>query len=153
MASIVSRHPESTGPEAPPGQVVALARYLAGTQAHTASRHTLHSPPMESVAGDIISNFPWGQNFVMRGPQLHSHFQQERQLPSLVMLRLPSLGGSLALEVPLTSVCSVKGEPRPRAQPIHSLELGLGVGSFAISCARAGQPMRVEAGMTVGVGG
>jgi membrane protein len=108
-------------------QVVALLRYMAGTEVHTYAfsvaanailslfpfivllltvcRRVFHSRAMELVVGDLMRGFlPVGQDFVMRNMELLAHPRKGVQVLSLVMLLVSSTGVFLPLEVALNNV-------------------------------------------------
>lgn len=137
------------------GQIVALAKYLSGTEVHTyafsvaanvilslfpfivllltLTRNVFHSRAMESVVGDMMRSFlPVGQDFIMRNMQMLAHPRKGTQVFSLVMLLVTSTGVFLPLEVALNSVWGVKRNRSYVHNQAISLGLAFGVGILSM---------------------
>jgi len=137
------------------GQIVELARYMAGTEVHTYAfsvaanvilslfpfivllltlcRQVFHSRSMESVVGDMMHSFlPVGQDFIMRNMQILAHPKQGTQVFSVVMLLVTSTGVFLPLEVALNSVWGVKKNRNYLHNQAISLLLAFAVGALAM---------------------
>ena len=136
-------------------QVVALARYMSGTEVHTyafsvaanvilslfpfivllltITRQVFHSRSMESVVGDMMRSFlPVGQDFIMRNMQMLAHPRKGTQVFSLVMLLVTSTGVFLPLEVALNNVWGVKKNRNYLHNQLVSLTLAFAVGALAM---------------------
>ena len=136
-------------------QVVALARYMSGTDVHTyafsvaanvilslfpfivllltITRQVFHSRSMESVVGDMMRSFlPVGQDFIMRNMQMLAHPRKGTQVFSLVMLLVTSTGVFLPLEVALNSVWGVKKNRNYLHNQFVSLLLAFAVGALSM---------------------
>jgi len=145
----------STVPATRGRQLVALARYLGGTEVHTYAfsvaanvilslfpfivllltlcRQVFHSRSMESVVGDMMHSFlPVGQDFIMRNMQILAHPKKGTQVFSLVMLLVTSTGVFLPLEVALNSVWGVKKNRNYLHNQAVSLLLACIVGALAM---------------------
>jgi membrane protein len=132
-------------------QLIALAKYMTGTEVHTyafsvaanvilslfpfivllltISRQVFHSPAMESVVGDLMTNLlPTGQAFVMR----NAHPQKGMQVFSMAMLLVSSTGVFLPLEVALNGVWGVKKNRNYLHNQVVSLGLAAAVGALAL---------------------
>ena len=137
-------------------QIVALLRYMAGTEVHTYAfsvaanailslfpfivllltvcRRVFHSSAMENVVGDMMRGFlPVGQDFVMRNMQLLAHPRKGVQVFSLVMLLISSTGVFLPLEVALNNVWGVKKNRSYLRNQVVSLGLAFAVGLLAMA--------------------
>jgi membrane protein len=137
-------------------QVVALMRYMAGTEVHTYAfsvaanailslfpfivlllticRGVFHSSAMEGVVSDMMRGFlPVGQDFVMRNMQLLAHPRKGVQVFSLVMLLISSTGVFLPLEVALNNVWGVKKNRSYLRNQAVSLGLAFAVGLLALA--------------------
>jgi YihY family inner membrane protein len=137
-------------------QVVALLRYMAGTDVHTYAfsvaanailslfpfivlllticRRVFHSQAMELVVGDLMRSFlPVGQDFVMRNMELLAHPRKGVQVFSLVMLLVSSTGVFLPLEVALNNVWGVKKNRSYLRNQAVSLGLAFAVGLLAMA--------------------
>ena len=136
-------------------QIVALARYMSGTEVHTyafsvaanvilslfpfivllltVTRQVFHSRSMESVVGDMMRSFlPVGQDFIMRNMQMLAHPRKGTQIFSLVMLLVTSTGVFLPLEVALNSVWGVKKNRNYLHNQLTSLLLAFAVGALSM---------------------
>ena len=136
-------------------QLVALGRYMAGTDVHTyafsvaanvilslfpfivllltITRQVFHSRSMESVVGDMMRSFlPVGQDFIMRNMQMLAHPRKGTQVFSLVMLLITSTGVFLPLEVALNSVWGVKQNRSYVHNQLISLLLAFAVGALSM---------------------
>src|SRR6516225_4193715 len=137
-------------------QVVALLRYMAGTEVHTYAfsvaanailslfpfivlllticRRVFHSRAMEQVVGDLMRGFlPVGQDFVMRNMELLAHPRKGVQFLSLVMLLISSTGVFLPLEVALNNVWGVRKNRSYLRNQVVSLGLAFAVGVLAMA--------------------
>jgi membrane protein len=136
-------------------QVLALLRYMAGTEVHTYAfsvaanailslfpfivlllticRRVFHSRAMEQVVVDLMRGFlPVGQDFVMRNMELLAHPRKGVQFLSLVMLLISSTGVFLPLEVALNNVWGVKKNRSYLRNQAVSLGLAFAVGILAL---------------------
>ena len=136
-------------------QVVALAKYMAGTEVHTyafsvaanvilslfpfivllltITRQVFHSQTMEGVVGDMMRSFlPVGQDFIIRNMQILAHPKKGTQVFSLVMLLVTSTGVFLPLEVALNNVWGVTKNRNYLHNQAVSLGLAFGVGLLAM---------------------
>lgn len=136
-------------------QVLALLRYMAGTEVHTyafsvaanailslfpfivllltISRRVFHSRAMEQVVVDLMRGFlPVGQDFVMRNMELLAHPRKGVQFLSLIMLLISSTGVFLPLEVALNNVWGVKKNRSYLHNQAVSLGLAFAVGILAL---------------------
>ena len=136
-------------------QVVALLRYMAGTEVHTYAfsvaanailslfpfivlllticRRVFHSRAMEQVVGDLMRGFlPVGQDFVMRNMELLAHPRKGVQFVSLIMLLISSTGVFLPLEVALNNVWGVRKNRSYLHNQAVSLGLAFAVGVLAL---------------------
>jgi membrane protein len=137
------------------GQMIELARYMAGTDVHTyafsvaanvilslfpfivllltLTRQVFHSRAMESVVGEMMRSFlPVGQDFIMRNMQMLAHPRKGTQVFSLVMLLVTSTGVFLPLEVALNSVWGVKKNRSYLHNQLISLMLAFAVGALSM---------------------
>jgi YihY family inner membrane protein len=137
-------------------QVVALLRYMAGTEVHTYAfsvaanailslfpfivllltvcRRVFHSFAMEGIVSDMMRGFlPVGQDFVMRNMELLAHPRKGVQIFSLVMLLISSTGVFLPLEVALNKVWGVKQNRSYLRNQAVSLGLAFAVGLLALA--------------------
>jgi len=136
-------------------QVLALLRYMAGTEVHTYAfsvaanailslfpfivlllticRRVFHSRAMEQVVVDLMRGFlPVGQDFVMRNMELLAHPRKGVQFLSLIMLLISSTGVFLPLEVALNNVWGVKKNRSYLHNQAVSLGLAFAVGILAL---------------------
>jgi YihY family inner membrane protein len=149
---------ETLRPKVPSGvwpQVVALAKYMAGTEVHTyafsvaanvilslfpfivllltITRQVFHSQTMEGVVGDMMRSFlPVGQDFIIRNMQILAHPKKGTQLFSLVMLLVTSTGVFLPLEVALNNVWGVTKNRNYLHNQVVSLGLAFAVGVLSM---------------------
>ncbi|MBB5056130.1 YihY family inner membrane protein [Granulicella aggregans] len=149
---------ETLRPKVPGGagsQIVALAKYMAGTEVHTyafsvaanvilslfpfivllltITRQVFHSTAMESVVGDMMRSFlPVGQDFIVRNMQILAHPRKGTQVFSLVMLLVTSTGVFLPLEVALNNVWGVTKNRNYLHNQAVSLGLAFAVGALSM---------------------
>jgi YihY family inner membrane protein len=144
-----------TGPANLGAQLMALAKYMSGTEVHTyafsvaanvilslfpfivllltLTRQVFHSQAMESVVGEMMHSFlPVGQDFIIRNMQILAHPKKGTQIFSVVMLLITSTGVFLPLEVALNSVWGVKRNRNYVHNQLVSLGLAFAVGMLSM---------------------
>ena len=137
-------------------QVVALAHYMARTEVHTyafsvaaqvilslfpfivlmltLSEKVFHSPMMEDVVGDMMTNFlPNHQEFVMRNMRALAFSHARVRVFSVIMLLITTTGVFLPLEVALNSVWGVKKNRNYLHNQVVSIGIAIGVGVLAMA--------------------